>query len=266
MDNNKKDITFYFNTLIKSFYSKQLYEYTAQNWSSIGILYIAFVTALISILYTTKFSQDYSEFITSKLPRYIEDFPEIEIKNGTAYVSGTEPYIIKVDGKVTAIVDTTGEISSIDHSEALALLTKTNLLLKGHGNDITTIHLSDIKDFILNRRSIIDMAHGIKTFLLLFVYPSFFLFFLTYNLFLLFLFFPVGIIISRHQKIDLPFRDIIRLTSIALTPSILIKTFFDFFNVQLQYVWLFYFIVAVAYISLAIHTALMLKQEGGQSH
>jgi hypothetical protein len=261
MNIDKKDIKFYFNTFIKSFYSKQLYIDAAQNWNSLGLLYIIFVTALCCIAYTIKFNRDYTHFITEELPYYIVDFPEIEIKNGQAHVSGKQPYIIKIEDKIFAIIDTTGKINSIDNSEALVLLTETKIITKGHDNEMKTISLEEINDFTLNGQTIINIAAQFKTFLIFFVYPSFLFFFITYNLFILLLFLPVGVIMSLHRKVTLPFRDILRLTAVALTPSIIIKALFDFSNVRLDHVWLFYFVVAVAYVSLAFYTVLDLEQQ-----
>jgi hypothetical protein len=66
------------------------------------------------------------------------------------------------------------------------------------------------------------------------------------------------LIFKRNESLQ--YRDILRITSVAVTPSIVIKTFFNFIGMQYDFLWIFYLIVALAYVKLAIETGIKLKE------
>jgi len=115
-----------------SFYSKDFYRDVAQNWKNYAFLYLLFLLALCSVVKTVKIHYDLSDFLTKHAPAFISQFPAVTFSNGKASIDQDEPYFIKDpnSGDDIIIIDTTGEINSLNDTNAVMLLTETKLIIK----------------------------------------------------------------------------------------------------------------------------------------
>ena len=256
----------YFHALIASFHSKIFYEDVTLLWKGTGIAYLIFLSCLCSIPYAFQINHFYNNFIEKKLPVYIQDLPEIDIKDGKAHVSVEQPFFLKHNDNTYAIIDTTGQITSLENSQATILITKNHLLIKRPQAQGQSLNLRDFGDVRLTKQSIMKSAGVLKNFLLFIVYPFFLFSFFLLHLLQLFFFSVMGLAIASIKGASsITYRDILRLSAVAMTPSILIKTFFDYIDIGLSLLWFFYFIVATAYIVLAVHMGIVLKEEKSYS-
>jgi hypothetical protein len=257
----------YFHALIAAFHSRAFYEEVTLTWRGTGIAYLLFLSSFCGIPYTLEIDHFYVEFIKKSLPAYIQDLPEIEIKDGQAHVSVEQPHYLKHDDKVFAIIDTTGEITSIENSEAVVLITRNHILIKRPHLPTQSLNLKDFGTVKLTKQGLLNSANSLKTIILYFIYPFFLLSFFLLHLVQLFFFSIIGLSIAAvRRSSQTTYREILRLSSVAMTPSILIKTFFDYAEINLSLLWLFYFIVAAAYIGLAVHTGILLKEQKSDLH
>lgn len=252
----------YFHALFASFHSRVFYEEVTLTWKGTGIAYMFFLSCLCSIFYTFQISHFYENFVETKLPAYIQDLPEIDIKDGQVHVSVEQPYFLKHDDNTYAIIDTTGQITSLENSKAIILITKNHLLIKRPQAPTHSLNLKDFGDVKLTKHSVLKSANILKTIMPLIIYPFFLLSFFLFHLFQLFFFSAMAIVLASIKRAsNIAYQDILRLSAVAMTPSILIKTFFDYTDIELSLLWLFYFIVAIAYIGLAVHLGILLKEE-----
>jgi hypothetical protein len=118
-----------------SFGNAAFYRDLARHWSGIGALYLGLVLAAtwaVSIFgfFAPAFRQGLAE-----LQPVIEQLPEIRISGGRATVVADQPYLISHEGRVLAVLDTTGAVTSLAaHPDAMVLLTETHLFLRqSHG-------------------------------------------------------------------------------------------------------------------------------------
>jgi len=111
--------------LFMSFYSKDFYRDVAKNWKNYAFLYLLFLLALCSVMKTVKIHYDFSAFVTRHAPAYISQFPVITFSNGKASIEADEPYFIKdpKSGEDIIIIDTKGQINSLNDTSAVLLLT-----------------------------------------------------------------------------------------------------------------------------------------------
>ncbi|HLC16749.1 MAG TPA: DUF1189 family protein [Thermodesulfovibrionia bacterium] len=256
----------YFRALIAAFHSKPFYEEVTLTWKGTGIAYLLFLSSFCSIPYTLEINHFYVEFIDKKFPVYIQDFPEIEIKDGQARVSVEQPHYLKHEDKVFAIIDTTGKITSIENSEAFVLITRNHILIKRPQLPTHSLNLKDFGSFRLTKQGLLKSAVSLKPIIPYLIYPFFLLSFFLLHLVQLFFFSIIGLsLAAARRSSQITYRDIFRLSSVAMTPSILIKTFFDYTEINFYLLWLFYFVVAAAYIGLAVHTGILLKEQKSDS-
>ena len=69
------------------------------------------------------------------------------------------------------IIDTTGQITSLENSKAFILLTKTRLITRDGGKETHSLDLSEIGDATLNKELLYDWLESFKEWFAIVLYP-----------------------------------------------------------------------------------------------
>ncbi len=109
---------------VLSFFSKELYIDVGQNWKGVNFLYLLLLLAVCLIPTMIKIHADVTDFVNNEAPVIVNQVPEIAITDGQVSIKETQPYYIKDpdSDKILAIIDTTGQIESLENTDALCLL------------------------------------------------------------------------------------------------------------------------------------------------
>lgn len=163
----------YFKTIYLAFYSATAYKNALENWRGYGLKYLFILTLATSIIassgWAIKIAQINPKHVADAITNIVlsqpdltfeeninrslnilHQLPKLRIENGTAITDITQPYAIidPASGKELAIIDTTGELKSLENTEANLLLTKTSLIIRDSKNSDkpkeTVMHLHDI--------------------------------------------------------------------------------------------------------------------------
>jgi hypothetical protein len=112
-----------------AFFSPAFYADVAAHWRGLAFVHLLLVLLISAAVYMTHFRTLVSVFMAEEAPPIIAQIPEILIQNGNVRVDVVEPYTIYQpdSGKVFAVIDTTGEISSLRQTDAVLLLTGSRL-------------------------------------------------------------------------------------------------------------------------------------------
>src|SRR3990172_8756471 len=121
-----------FHPLLLSFYSNALYRDVAKNWKGVGFLYLLLLLALTWIPVMIHFHNNLSEGISREAPKFVNQIPKITITKGEVSVDVPVPYYIiePQSGVQLVAIDTSGQITSLDQTNAVALLTKKSFIMK----------------------------------------------------------------------------------------------------------------------------------------
>lgn len=213
--------------LFMSFYSKDFYRDVAQNWKNYAFLYLLFLLALCSVVKTVKIHYDLSDFLTVHAPAFISQFPAVTFSNGKASIEADEPYSIKDpnSGEDIIIIDTTGQIKSLNDTSAVMLLTETKLIIKKSDRQTQVFSLSEIEDFRLDQ----DVIHGwlriVQKWLAVILFPFFVLGSFVYRLVQVLIYGIIGMLFASILKTDIEFQSLISITIMAITPVVILDTF-----------------------------------------
>ena len=145
-----------------SFYSKTLYREVAREWST-GL----WIPGMIRL------DSDIAEYIDNDAPQYVGQLPDITIAKGQASINAPQPYIIKDpdNGDPVMLIDTTGQVTSLDNSKAFILLTKNRLITHDGGKETRSLDLSEVGDATLNKELIYDWLESFKEWFAIVLYP-----------------------------------------------------------------------------------------------
>lgn len=190
-----------------------------------------------------------SDFIVHEAPALIEQVPTITIENGEVHIDEPQPYYIKVpDGNDTlAIIDTTGEIQSLQDTEAFALLTKTQLIHRQNKLEYRTYDLSQVKEFVLDKEQIMGWLNIIKKLLIPALFPCILLGSYIFRIIQALIYAAIGVIFATLCKTKLSYSTLLRLAVVAVTPCIIFRTIFEYASVELPMAGLWFFLAAMGF-------------------
>ena len=233
-----------------SFFSRELYRDVALNWKGVGFAYLLLLLAVCSVPRIIMIQKGLSHFIDKEAPPFVEQVPRITITNGEASIDQPQPYYIKDpdSNDVLAIIDTTGEIQSLEGTEAVVLLTKTKLIHRQSEMEYRTYDLSKVQEFALDKERIMGWLNTAKKFLVLALYPFVLLGAFIFRIIQALIYGAIGLLFASWCKVELSYAALLRLAVVAVTPCIIVRTVFELAAVHLPWAGLWFFLLAMGYL------------------
>lgn len=222
---NKRRYTI-IHALFMSFFSKSFYKDVGQNWKNYAFLYLLFLLALCSVVKTVKIHHGFVDLLANHSPGFISQIPDITFSQGKASINQDEPYFIKdpESGEDIAIIDTTGQITSLNDTNAVALLTETKLIIKKNERETQVFDLSEIGDFRLDQNVIYEWLKIIQKWFAVALFPFLLIGSFVYRFIQVLIYGIGGMLFSKILKTELEFQSLISITIMAITPVVLLDT------------------------------------------
>jgi len=241
-----------FHPLWLSFYSKDLYADVGRNWKGLGLTYLLLLLALCWIPSTVKLHLGGATF-QKEAEFFIAQVPPMTIKNGELSTEVPTPHFIRDEkGETIAIIDLTGEFTSLDDSGAKMLVTKRKALVQRGKAETRVYDLSGIRSFSLDQAKLREWLHLAVGWFAVVAYPFVVLFSFIYRIIQAFIYGAIGILFTRYLKISLDFPALVRLAVIAVTPAIVLDTLHGLAGWKVPHWWLICFGAAMVYLFFAV--------------
>ncbi len=233
-----------------SFFSKELYRDVGLNWKGVGFAYLLLLLAICSVPRMFKLQRGLLSFIDKDVPPLIEQVPRITITNGELSIEESQPYYIKDpdSNDVLVIIDTTGEIQSLDDTNALALVTKTKVVYRKSEVETQMFDLAQVKDFVLDKDRMMGWLNIVKKFLLPVLYPFVVLWSFLFRTIQVLIYGAIGLLFASWCRAKLSYDALLRLAVVAVTPCIIVRTIFEVASVRFPMAGLWFFLIAMAYL------------------
>jgi hypothetical protein len=196
----------------------------------------------------------FTDFVNNEAPTVIEQLPEITITNGEVSISEPQPYYIKdpENGDVLAIIDTTETIESLEDSNALCLLMKTEIMWRKSEVETQIFDLSKIEHFVLNSERVMGWLHTASKFFVIITCFAALLGSYLFRIVQALIYAAVGLLFALWCKVTLSYATLLRLAVVAMTPCMLAKTIFGLADIHLPYAALISLVVTLAYLFFAV--------------
>lgn len=241
----------YWQAIIRSFYSKALYQDVDKNWRGISVRYLMLICFICSLplLYVI---QGTVSRIANDLYAIAAQVPVITIKNGEASINKPEPYEIKEPetNKTIMVIDTSAKPdNSTENKNLFVVLNKNKVIINPGKNSTKTYELTDIENIVIDEARV---TYWVK-FLIIAMFISFYL--STY----LFLFIPsllialfYGVIAKLFVRSYHSYSELTRLAVVALTPTLILIAMLTALNIALPYRNIIYLMLSLGYLTFAI--------------
>jgi hypothetical protein len=250
-----------------SFFSPSLYHDVCAHWKGTGFGYLLLLLAVCWIPAILQMQVGLSNFINNEAPKIVSQIPRITFMNGEASVEGEQPCTIRdpKTGQAIVVIDTTGSMTSLQGTDAIGLVTKTEATFKKNAVETRTFAFKEIKEFTLDRDMITGWMAKAKTFVAPVVYPFAVLGSFVGRVLQILIYAAIGLILASWCNTRRTYTELLRLTVVALTPCIIVQTVLGIVQIRVPVPGLLYFLAAMGYLLFGIKAAAAGERAGASS-
>lgn len=246
----------YFQAPVLSFYSKEFYKYIANEKSGTGFGYLLLLLALCAMPVTLEMENGFSNYIDNEASKLVSQVPVITIVNGEASIEEPQPYVITdpESGKPLIVIDTTGQVTSLQDTEAKILISKTFFLYEKDEFETRKYDLTDVQDYVLNQSKINSWLAIAKEYFFVCLYPAVLIGTYLWRIIQLLIYAVIGLIFVSLLNSSNSYGSLLRLSVIAITPVILMDTIFvTMMGMEIPYPGTLSFLAAMAYLFFGVN-------------
>lgn len=243
----------YIQSLYYSFYSKPFYQNVAGAGKGLCFGYLLFILCLLWVPETSRIHSEVTEYISAEAPKYVKQVPVITIAQGKVSIKEQVPYFINVPDKNTpfAIIDTSGQITSLDKTSASVLLTGSQFIIKNSSSKSRALDLQGV-DLVIDQKVIYNWLETFDTLFPIILFP--------FVLFSSFLFHVIQVLLSAgigtlivkqfHAKIS--YKTLVRLSVVSFTPAIVLQTIHALADIPFPFRTPISFLISLGYLYYAV--------------
>jgi hypothetical protein len=246
-----------FHVPIGSFFSKALYREACHHWRGTGFAYLLALLAVCWIPFLVRIHSEIAHFVEVEAPRVVSQIPTLTILNGEASIEEPQPFLIREPGtgRPLVLIDTTGATTSLEDVQAVGLITRTQVLFRKSEVETRTFHLQGVERFVLDQARIRGWLDHLKRYLAPGLYPIVVLFSFIGRVFQSLIYAAIGFLFASLCRSRRTYGELLRLSVVAVTPGILLKTIQGVAQVQIPFAGLWYFLCAMGYLYLGVKAA-----------
>ena len=246
-----------------AWFSRDFYVDVAKNWRGTGIGYLFLLLCVTSIPMTFQVGQIIESMANTYLSQVIDKLPPLRIEQGKLKTDVQQPFIITLPGQSDpmVVIDTRSNKASEAELQAPLVLLSDRLLVDNQG-DVRSYPFDQIEAYTFDK----VQAHAFLDRLIGFVKPIAYLPVLVgeflYRLMQVLIYAVVGMVFASMLKVRLGYGLLLRLTCMAVTPSILLMTLAGLFGWASAIPGFVLFLIAQGYLFFAVQSVARASRDG----
>lgn len=240
-----------------SFFSTGLYRDAALRWRGTGFGYLFLLLASAWAVTLAGCQTKLNSIMKDDVPPVIAQIPDMTIQNGALSIDAPQPYVITVPGEdqPLLIIDTTGEITSLDDTDALFLVTETHMTYKKNETTTETTTLADFPDIAITRETASGFLEVVRKYALPILFPFALILSFISRIVQALVAVAIGMVLTAIFRVQLSFLSVLRIAVLALTPCILIQMILSLIGIPIPGIGLLCIFIVLFYLSLGVWAA-----------
>ena len=240
----------YLKAIPRSFFSRPLYRDVGRSWRGIGLVYLLILVGVLALYILVRLQLALMTWVHGPVQGFADQLPTIVVRHRVVEVDRPMPYVIhdREKGTEFAVVDTTGQVTSLDGLEAQALLTASQFHFRKSDTETRVFELSRVKDLTITPAK----AKRWSTLLLIWMMPVLAPVLLgglfAFRLFQVLVFALVGLLVARLARAPLDLTALMRVSAVALTPALVLEPVLDVVGRKLPARELIWCVLALGYL------------------
>lgn len=243
------------NALWLSFYSRPLYKEVFTQWRGVGFIYLLLLALVQTIVSTSQMDAQLKLSIRDYAPSLVSQIPAVTIKNGVA--STPEPKAYEVINPQTqkrlALINTALDKAPTDLGDTPIFLGKTAFQTFKPDGKMQEIDFKTIDSLKVEQADLLKILKFVANWGAYVLAPFMFILQTAVLMFEVIFFSLFAWISLRMMEPKVPYKTILRLTAVALTPATIFSIIFNTFLPADSFSSFFYVLFAVGYISFAVY-------------
>jgi len=248
------------SALIQSFYSGAFYRHVAKRWRPVSLAYLAFVLALCWMPAFLKMNWVIMKSLRHMQTDVLPKIPVVRYENGEVATPEAKPYFMSFGSAkvpVDVIIDTTGQVKSLEGRSAFMLVTKKQVFIRQRTGETRMYDLSksSAKSFVFSPERIEKALHPLKYWALGALYLGIFIASFLKRLIQAFFIALLGLVLASIMKLELDLGALLSLAIVSMTPAMVLETLIDLTGRPVHFVWLFGAALILGYFFFALNAA-----------
>jgi hypothetical protein len=225
--------------LYLAFFSKPLYQDVGRNWKGYGLLYLFSAVALCTIPYVLLAQSAVSDYLNTEAPKIIKQMPAVTIDKGTISIDRAEPYSVldEKTGDPIILFDSANKADPAQRAKVPVLVLKSEIIVRGERGQLRHLDLAGINGFHADSRLLYDWLDTFEDSFAAALYPFAVVISFLFRVLEAVVFAAVGGVFTRSQDPPLAYKDLVRLSAVALTPSMVAGALLNLAGVAIPFWW-----------------------------
>lgn len=206
-----------------SFFSRDLYRDVGGAWRGIGLVYLLLLVAFATVLLLLPMQAGLGLWVRGEGRQLADEVPTVLIRHRVVEVDRPMPCLIRDPRTATiiAIVDTTGQITSLDSLQASALLTADRLIFRKSTAETRVFDLKAVENFTISPAVARRWLSLFSKWAMPIIAPGVLGGVFVYRLVQVFVFALIGLLMAGAMKLRLDLQALMRITAVAMTPALI---------------------------------------------
>lgn len=246
-----------------AFYSRSLYILVARTWRGTGLGYLFLITAFCSLLTTYHVARLMDDIVNQQVYPVVQQLPTLTFSNGTLQPNSSEPIVIKgAEGGNAVLVVDTSDNPKFEQIQAPIWLLKHQARIEQPNGQFQVIDFAPIEQLSLDQGGMQALVDRTVSVMKPLSYIPIQLGEFGYRALQVLLYAIGGIAYAALFKVRLGYKTILRLTCVAVTPSLLISTILTALGFYFPVLGIMFFVMSQAYLYFAIQSVAAGEPDG----
>jgi len=243
-----------FHIPVFSFFSAGLYRDACLNWRGTCLSYLFLLLIICWIPYTIKLHLGLSNFILDEAPKFTSQIPKMTISGGELTADVNQPYMIidPKSKKILFIIDTTGKTVGIDDSEAIGLVTRSEVTIRKNKYEKRTFDLKTIDNFSLDKQRVTGWLEAFRKYFAVSFFPLALTTSLVFRIFQVLIYACIGMLFAVICNSKRSYISLLRISVLAVTPCIIIRTVLELSGINIPFAGLWFLIMTMVYLFIGV--------------
>ncbi|MFA6291054.1 MAG: DUF1189 family protein [Victivallales bacterium] len=251
-----------FHIPVFSFFSTALYRDVCRNWRGTCLLYLFLLLTLCWIPYVVKLHLGLSNFVLNEAPKVVSQLPKMTVNKGELTVDATQPYNIAdpVTGKILVIIDTTGKTAGLEGDDVVCLVKKNEVIIRKSKYERRSFDLKPVDHFYLDKDRVTRWLEIFRKYFAICLFPLALGMSFTFRIFQMLIYACIGLLFASMCNSKISYLPLLRLSVVAVTPCIIIRTVFDLSGIHIPFAGLLSLIMTMVYLYIGVKASAAVEE------
>ncbi len=244
------------------FFSREFYLSVTRQWRGSGLGYLFLLLVVVTIPLTFQMAGVLDQLRNVYMQHVIDELPPMSIEQGILSAEVEQPYVIRLPEmeEPFLVIDTRDQPAGTDEFQAPVVLLADRMIIDNQGK-VDSIPFEKIPHLTLDKAELQSAADTFMGYVKPLAYVPLLLSEFVYRALQAIIYAVGGLVFATWLKVRLPYGTLLRLSCVALTPSIIVGLVFNGLGLQFSGLGVLLFVLTLGYLFFAVQSVALLQDK-----